>query len=63
MTYIVNDSFAPSKQHPSLIARIKAAHALYQQRKVLSNLTDEQLTDIGLTRQDVNEENAKSLWV
>jgi uncharacterized protein YjiS (DUF1127 family) len=63
MTYIVNESFVPTKRNPSFIARIKAAHALYQQRKALSNLTDEQLTDIGLTRRDVNEENAKSLWV
>ena len=63
MTYIVNDSFAVVKKHPSIIARIKAAHALYQQRKVLSNLTDEQLTDIGLTQRDVDEENAKSIWV
>jgi uncharacterized protein YjiS (DUF1127 family) len=63
MTYIVNDSFASSKQQPSLITRIKAAHALYKQRKVLSNLTDEQLTDIGVTRREVTEELAKPLWV
>lgn len=62
MTYITNSRFVSSTQHPSIIARVKTALARRKQRNILYSLTYEQLADIGLTRRDVQQEYAKSVW-
>lgn len=63
MTYYTDTGFNVAIQRPSLIARITAAFELRKQRKALYSLTETQLTDIGLTREDAVKEYAKPLWV
>ena len=63
MTYVTDSRFAPKIKRPSFVARIKRAMELHKQREILAALTNEQLTDVGLTRREVEEERAKSLWV
>ncbi len=43
-------------------ARLALAPERYRQRCMLSELTDEQLRDVGLTRRDVQRECAKPFW-
>jgi uncharacterized protein YjiS (DUF1127 family) len=62
MTYFTDSGFATMIQKPSFVARVKRALELRKQRVTLAGLTNEQLTDIGLTRREVEEERAKSLW-
>ena len=63
MTYYTDTGFNVAIQRPSLIARITAALELRKQRKALYSLTETQLSDIGLTREDAVKEYAKPLWV
>lgn len=62
MTYITDTYIGREPKRPSFIARVQAALADRKQRRVLSELTDEQLIDIGLTRRDVENECAKPFW-
>ncbi len=39
-----------------------AAFSIHQQRQELRGLDDRMLSDIGLTRQDVQRESARSFW-
>ncbi|MBN7761345.1 DUF1127 domain-containing protein [Nitratireductor aquimarinus] len=43
-------------------ARLALASERYRQRRTLTDLTDEQLRDVGLTRRDVQRECAKPFW-
>ncbi|CAN0654564.1 protein of unknown function [Nitratireductor aquimarinus] len=43
-------------------ARLALASERYRQRCMLSELTDEQLRDVGLSRRDVQRECAKPFW-
>ncbi|MBN8245301.1 DUF1127 domain-containing protein [Nitratireductor aquimarinus] len=43
-------------------ARLALASERYRQRRTLTDLTDEQLRDVGLTRRDVQRESAKPFW-
>jgi len=63
MTYYTDTGFNLAIQRPSIIARITAALELRKQRKALYSLTETQLSDIGLTREDAVKEYAKPLWV
>jgi len=63
MTYYTDTGLNVAIQRPSLIARITAALELRKQRKALYSLTETQLNDIGLTREDAVKEYAKPLWV
>jgi|GEM_PF-2946051 len=63
MTYYTDAGFNLAPQRPSIIARIQTAFELRKQRKALYSLTETQLNDIGLTREDAAKEYAKSLWV
>ncbi len=63
MTYYTDTGFNVTIQRPSIIARITAALELRKQRKALYSLTETQLDDIGLTREDAIKEYAKPLWV
>ena len=63
MTYYTDTGINLAIQRPSIIARITAALELRKQRKALYSLTETQLSDIGLTREDAVKEYAKPLWV
>ncbi|MEH6359800.1 MAG: DUF1127 domain-containing protein [Amylibacter sp.] len=63
MTYYTDTGFDVAIQRPSIIARIQTAFELHKQRKALYSLTETQLDDIGLTREDAIKEYEKSLWV
>ncbi len=63
MTYYTETSYNVAIQRPSIMARITAAIEIHKQRKALVSLTETQLDDIGLTRQDAVTEYAKSPWV
>ncbi len=62
MTYYTDTGFNTAVQRPSIIARIHAALELRKQRKALYSLTDEQLSDVGLSREDATKEYSKSIW-
>ena len=62
MTYYTDTGLNVAIQRPSIIARIATALELRKQRKALYSLSEVQLDDIGLTREDVIKEHAKSLW-
>ena len=62
MTYYTDTGFHVAIQRPSLIARITAVLEIHKQRRVLYSLTQTQLDDIGLTREDAVKEYTKSLW-
>ncbi len=62
MTYYTDTSFGTAIQRPSFMARVKAALELRKQRRALYSLTDEQLSDVGLTREDATKEYNKSIW-
>lgn len=47
---------------PNLLERILTAFDVRKTRIDLSKLTDEQLRDIGLTREQVAEEIQRSMW-
>jgi len=63
MTYYTDTGLNVAIQRPSIIARIATALELRKQRKALYSLTEIQLNDIGLTREDAIKEYAKPLWV
>lgn len=46
----------------AIIARVSRATARYRQRRRLAELDDHLLSDIGLTRGDVEQECAKRFW-
>lgn len=62
MTYYTDTGFGTAIQRPSFIARITAAFELRKQRKALYSLTNEQLNDVGLTREEAAKEYNKSIW-
>lgn len=62
MTYYTDTGLGTAIQRPSFMARVNAALELRKQRKVLYSLTDAQLTDVGLTREDAAKEYNKSTW-
>lgn len=51
-----------ARRAPSLLARVMAAHSVARQRKALSELSDAQLADIGLTRAEADREAARPAW-
>lgn len=51
--------FAP---RPSFLSRIKTMFAVRRSRVALSELTDAQLDDIGLHRDDVDREMSRPIW-
>ncbi len=62
MTYYTDTGFDTAIQRPTIIARITAALELRKQRLALNSLTDVQLSDVGLTREEAAKEVAKSAW-
>ena len=65
MTTIENTSCATthnSQGNLGLFTRIRLAIALKTQRKALSGLPDSRLQDLGITRDHVEREVAKSSW-
>jgi uncharacterized protein YjiS (DUF1127 family) len=62
MTYYTDTGFNTAIQRPSIIARVQAALELRKQRKALYSLTAEQLSDVGLSREDAIKEYSKSIW-
>ncbi len=62
MTYYTDTGCNTAIQRPSIAARIRVALALHKQRKALRSLTNTQLNDIGLSREDVRQECAKPFW-
>ena len=47
---------------PKIFAKIKQYYAVYQQRQELRHLTDEQLSDIGISREQATHEANKPFW-
>ncbi|PIB23485.1 hypothetical protein BFP76_08035 [Amylibacter kogurei] len=63
MSYAPTKSFAGAPRHQkSFLQKIVAMNALHRQRKQLANLPLSALNDIGLTKQDIAQEQRKSLW-
>ncbi|PHQ95752.1 MAG: hypothetical protein COB40_09885 [Marinosulfonomonas sp.] len=65
MTTLENTSCATTHNRKSslgLFTRIRLAIALKTQRKTLSGLPDNRLHDLGITRDQVDREVAKSSW-
>lgn len=54
--------YMPASNAPSLMSRIAAGFAVSHQRKQLKALDDAALADIGLSRQDVEQEVNRSFW-
>lgn len=52
----------PSYKHPSVFARLNHMLRTKQQRNKLARLSDEALCDIGVTRQQAEEESKRALW-
>lgn len=46
-----------------LYKKIKIRHSISRQRRELLNLTDEQLKDIGVNREEAIKEAKKSFWM
>ena len=44
------------------LKRILSFQALWQQRQALASMSDEQLVDLGLTRQTADLESARPIW-
>ncbi len=63
MTYYTDSSLKTTIQRPSFMARVKVALELRKQRNALYSLTDTQLNDIGVTREEAAIEYNKPFWV
>lgn len=51
-----------ARRAPSVLARLRSTYEVARQRKTLANLSDTQLADIGLTREQAQFEAGRPVW-
>ena len=61
---VLNPTTAPSrgKRTQGFWARVWTAFRVHQERQELANMTDHMLADIGLTREEAEQEAGKPIW-
>lgn len=63
MSYAPTKAFVRTTAQPkSMLQKLFAVNELHRQRKQLADLPVAALNDIGLTKQDIANEQRKSLW-